>query len=210
MFLKCQKTLIVLGALLVACLLAWGCASRSYVKTRTQELEDMNKANKAQIDDLQQKLSATDAKADDALSTARNALKKAEEAAGYVGYTEFKAIGEREVNFDFDRYNLGKIGKDILDEIGTAMQQHPELILEIEGHTDVIGSDDYNLALGRKRAESVERYLADKFGIALHRMFYISYGKSKPKELADTKTGQAAQRRAVLRLLGPKTQEAGS
>lgn len=205
MVFKNQKLFVILSMVSLFCFLGWGCASRSYVQKRTQELEDMNSANKAQIDQLEQKLSATDAKADDALSTARNALKKAEEAAGYVGYTEFKAIGEREVNFDFDKYTLEKIGKDILDEIGTAMQQHPELILEIEGHTDIIGSDDYNLALGRKRAESVERYLADKFGIALHRMFYISFGKSKPKELADTKTGQAAQRRAVLRLLGPKT-----
>jgi peptidoglycan-associated lipoprotein len=205
MVFKNQKLFVILSMVSMFCFLGWGCASRSYVNKRTQELEDMNNANKSQIDQLEQKVSATDAKADDALSTARNALKKAEEAAGYVGYTEFKAIGEREVNFDFDKYNLEKIGKDILDEIGTAMQQHPELILEIEGHTDVIGSDDYNLALGRKRAESVERYLADKFGIALHRMFYISFGKSKPKELADTKTGQAAQRRAVLRLLGPKT-----
>jgi hypothetical protein len=37
-------------------------------------------------------------------------------------------------------------------------------------------------------------------------MFYISFGKTKPKELADTRTGQAAQRRAVLRLLGPKAE----
>ena len=166
----------------------------------------MNKANQAQIDQLGQKLSTTDAKADDALSTARNALKKAEEAAGYTGYVEFTAIGQREVNYDFNEYQLTKFGKDILDEIGTAMQQHPELILEIEGYTDNVGRDDYNLALGRKRAESVQRYLAEKFGIALHRMFYISFGESKPKVAGDIELGQMANRRAVLRLLGPKAE----
>jgi peptidoglycan-associated lipoprotein len=204
--LKNPKLLIIIGIMSLISFLGWGCASKSYVQKRTLELEEMNKANQSQIDQLQQKLTVTDTKADDALSTARAALKKAEEAAGYTGYVEFTALGEREVNFDFDSYQLEKIGKDILDEIGAAMQQHPELILEIEGHTDNVGSDDYNLALGQKRAESVKRYLADKYGIALHRMFYISFGKTKPKELADTRTGQAAQRRAVLRLLGPKTE----
>jgi outer membrane protein OmpA-like peptidoglycan-associated protein len=206
MSIKNRKLLIVLSIVSLVIFLGWGCASRSYVQKRTQELEDMNKANKAEIDQLGQKLSATDAKADDALSTARNALKKAEEAAGYTGYVEFAAIGQREVNFDFNQYQLTKFGKDILDEIGTAMQQHPELILEIEGHTDNVGPGDYNLALGKKRAESVQRYLSEKFGIALYRMFYISFGEFRPKVESDVERSQAANRRAVLRLLGPKTE----
>jgi outer membrane protein OmpA-like peptidoglycan-associated protein len=184
----------------------WGCASKSYVKQQTQELEYQNLANKAQIDELKSKLATTDAKADIATKAARDAFAKTEEAAGYTGYVPYSTFGEREVNFDFDSYQLGKIDQDILDEIGNAMQQHPELIVEIEGHTDNIGSDDYNLLLGQKRAESVRRYLADRFSIALYRMFYISFGKTKPKELADTISGQAAQRRAVLRLLGPKVE----
>ena len=203
---KQQKLLVIISLMVLICFWGWGCASKSYVKKQRQELDYQDQANKAQIDELKSKLSTTDAKADNALSTARAALQKAEAAAGYTGYVEYTALGEREVNFEFDSYNIEKIGKDILDEIGTAMQQHPELILEIEGHTDYVGSDDYNLMLGQKRTESVKRYLADKYGIALHRMFYISFGKTKPKELADTRTGQAAQRRAVLRLLGPKAE----
>ncbi len=204
--LRKQEAIFIAGLVGLVCLLGWGCASRSYVKKQRQELEYQTKTNKAQIDDLKSKLSTTDAKADNALSTAQEALKKAEEAAGYTGYVPYSPLGEREVHFDFDSYQLGKIDKDILDEIGNAMQQHPELILEIEGHTDNVGSDDYNFLLGQKRAESVKRYLAGKFDIALHRMFYISYGKTKPKELADTRAGQAAQRRAVLRLLGSKAE----
>jgi len=201
-----QNVILLIGTVCLISFLGWGCASKSYVKKQRQELDYQDQANKAQIDELKSKLSTTDAKVDIATKTAQEALKKAEEAAGYSGYALYSALGEREVNFDFDSYQLGKIDKDILDEIGTAMQQHPELILEIEGHTDNVGSDDYNLTLGQKRAESVKRYLADKYGIALHRMFYISFGKTKPKELADTRTGQAAQRRAVLRLLGPKAE----
>jgi outer membrane protein OmpA-like peptidoglycan-associated protein len=204
--LRKKYVIVIAGFAGLVGLLGWGCASKSFVQKRTQELEYQNQTNKAQIDELKSKLTTTDAKVDIATNIAREALKKAEEAAGYTSYVEYSALGEREVNFDFDSYQLGKIDKDILDEIGNAMQQHPELILEIEGHTDNVGSDDYNLLLGQKRAESVKRYLADKFSIALHRMFYISYGKTKPKEMADTRTGQAAQRRAVLRLLGPKAE----
>lgn len=201
---KQQKLLVIISLMILICFWGWGCASKSYVKKQRQELDYQDQANKAQIDELKSKLATTDAKADIAVNTAKEALKKSEEAAGYTGYVQYSPLGEREVNFDFDSYQLEKISKDILDEIGTAMQQHPELILEIEGHTDYVGSDDYNLLLGQKRTESVRRYLADKYSIALYRMFYISFGKSKPKELADTRTGQAAQRRAVLRLLGPK------
>jgi len=200
MIFKDGRTLVGLTVAGLVGLLGWGCASTSFVKKRTQEIEDMTKANQAKIQQLEEKLSVADAKAGDALSTARDALRKAEEAAGYAGY---KVIGEREVNFDFDKYDLTQMAKNILDEIGTSMQQNPALILEIEGHTDNIASDAYNLMLGRKRAESVKRYLADKFNIALHRIFSISYGESKPKALNDTRTGRASNRRAVLRLLGP-------
>lgn len=201
--LNSHRTVVVVIMVSLLGILAWGCASSSFVKKRTKEVEDMAKANRAQLEQLDAKLSATDAKADDALSEARRALRKAEEAAGYVNY---QVIGERDVNFDFNRYDLTKIAQDILDEIGATMQQRPALILEIEGHTDNIGSDTYNQVLGEKRAENVKRFLADKYGVAIHRIFYISHGESKPKVLNDTRTGRATNRRAVLRLLGPPSE----
>lgn len=200
---KNHRVLFLAGTICLVCLLGWGCATKSFVMKETQAVEEKTKANKARIDQLDQKIADTDAKADEALSEARKALKKAEEAAGYVNYG---VIGERNVNFDFDKYDLTKGAQDILDEIGASMQGKPALILEIEGHTDNVASDAYNLALGQRRAQSVKRYLADKFGIAIHRMFYISHGESKPIELNDSRTGRVANRRAVLRLLGPPTQ----
>jgi peptidoglycan-associated lipoprotein len=200
MTLKRQPMFLLGIVVILFCFLISGCATKSFVMQRTQEVDLKAEANKAQIDQLDQRLSATDAKAEEALSEARKALKKAEEAAGYVNYG---VIGERDINFDFDKYDLTKLAKDILDEIGASMQGNPAVILEIEGHTDDIASDAYNLALGQKRAQSVKRYLADRFGIAIHRIFHISHGESKPKALNDSRTGRAANRRAVLRLLGP-------
>ena len=200
MFFKNHKSFVALSFLVLFGFLAGGCASTSFVKKRTQEIEDMAKANQAQIGELEQKVSAADAKAEEAKSKADDAREKAARSRGYVGY---KVIGEREVNFDFDKYNLPKTAKDILDEIGNMMQEGPALILEIEGHTDNAGPDAYNTILGKKRAESVKRYLTEKFDIHIHRMFYISHGESQPKILNDTRTGRATNRRATLLLLGP-------
>ena len=198
-----HKSLIILGLLALFCFLTWGCATTSFVKKRTQEIEDMAKDNQAQIGQLEQKVSEVDAKAEEAGKRADEAWKKAEEAARTRGYVDYQVLGEREVNFDFNRYDLTKITKDILDEMGAMMQQKPELVLEIEGHTDNTGPDAYNEMLGKKRAESVRRYLARKFDIHVHRMFYISHGESEPKTLNDTKSGRATNRRATLLLLGP-------
>ena len=197
---KNHKSFALLSLLVLFVFLALGCASTSFVKKRTQEIEDKLNTQTQQLD---QKISEVDAKAEEAKKMADEAWKKAEEAAKSKGYVNYKVIGEREVNFDFDRYDLGKISQDILDEIGTTMQQKPELILEIAGHTDNVGPDEYNVILGNKRTESVRRYLADKFDIAIYRMFQISFGESKPKTLNDSRAGQAANRRAVLMLLGP-------
>ena len=195
-----HKSFALLSLVVLLSFFVWGCATTSYVKKRTQEIEDNTKA---QIGQLEQKLSATDAKAEEAKRLANDAFKKAEELAKSQGYAGYQVIGDREVSFDFDRYDLTKISKDILDEIGTMMQQKPELILEIAGYTDDVGSDAYNLILGNKRTESVERYLAEKFDIAIFRMFHISFGESKPKALNDTISGRASNRRATLIVLGP-------
>lgn len=200
---KNHRNFALLSLVVLFCFLTWGCASTSFVKKRTQEIEDMTKANKAQIEQLEQEVSAADAKAEEARNKANEAWEKAEEAARVRGYAGYKVIGEREVNFDFDRYNLTKTAKDILDEIGAMMQMKPELVMELEGYTDNVGPDAYNVMLGEKRAGSVRRYLADKFDIHLHRLFHISYGESNPKTLNDTRTGRATNRRVALLLLGP-------
>jgi outer membrane protein OmpA-like peptidoglycan-associated protein len=200
---KNHKSLVLLGLVALFCFSTWGCATTSFVKKRTQEIEDMAKANQAQIGQLEQKVSEVDAKAEEAKRAANEAWEKAEEAARARGYVGYQVIGERDVNFDFDRHDLTETAKGILDEMGSMMQQKPELVLEIEGHTDNIGPDAYNVILGNKRAENVRRYLTEKFDIHMHRVFFISHGEFEPKTLNDSRSGRAANRRATLLLLGP-------
>jgi outer membrane protein OmpA-like peptidoglycan-associated protein len=181
-------------------LLGWSCATRSYVQERTDEIQKMAQDNRAQIDRLMTDVSAAQDTAGMALGKADQALLRAMEAQGFGNY---RILGEKEVNFDFDKYDLTKTAQDILDEIGMQMQEHPELILNVAGYTDNIGSETYNLLLGDRRAQSVRRYLTDKFGVGINRLFQISYGESDPKRLNDSSADRAANRRATLTLLGP-------
>ena len=74
-----------------------------------------------------------------------------------------------DVHFDFDRYSLRPEATRALDEAIKALQENPDLRLEIEGHTCNIGTAEYNLALGERRATAVREYLAGR-GIGADRL----------------------------------------
>ena len=75
------------------------------------------------------------------------------------------------------------------------------MYIEIEGHTDNVGSEKYNHDLGLKRAEAVRNYLRKEGGIPLHAINVISYGESKPEADNSTRDGRAANRRVVINVL---------
>jgi outer membrane protein OmpA-like peptidoglycan-associated protein len=85
-----------------------------------------------------------------------------------------------DVHFDFDRYSLRPEATRILDEAIKALQENPELRLEVEGHTCNIGTAEYNLALGERRANAVRDYLTSR-GIGADRLRTVSYGEERPK-----------------------------
>lgn len=85
----------------------------------------------------------------------------------------------RDVNFDFDRYNLRPDAREILKKHAARLKANPQVKVTIEGHCDERGTNEYNLALGAKRADSVKRYLVDS-GISSERLSTISYGEELP------------------------------
>ena len=97
-----------------------------------------------------------------------------------------KEITFEDVHFDFDRYSLRPEATRALDEAIAALQQNPELRLEIEGHTCNIGTAEYNLALGERRATAVRDYLSSR-GIGADRLRTVSYGKSGPSTTTPAK-----------------------
>jgi outer membrane protein OmpA-like peptidoglycan-associated protein len=102
-----------------------------------------------------------------------------------------------DVYFDFDRYSLRPEATRVLDEAIAAMRDDATLKLEIEGHTCNIGTAEYNLALGDRRATSVRDYLASR-GVSADRLHTVSYGEERPKYDNSREETRRLNRRAAL------------
>jgi outer membrane protein OmpA-like peptidoglycan-associated protein len=102
-----------------------------------------------------------------------------------------------DVHFDFDRYTLRPEATRILDEAIKALQDNAELKLEVEGHTCNIGTAEYNLALGERRAYSVRDYLGSR-GVGPDRIRTVSYGEERPKHDNAREETRRLNRRAAL------------
>ncbi len=95
--------------------------------------------------------------------------------------TRTRDIGSqfRTVYFDFDAYNLRSDARDALQHNAQLLRSSPDVRVQIEGNCDERGSDEYNLALGKKRAEAAKSYLVD-LGIDGSRISTLSYGEENP------------------------------
>lgn len=99
--------------------------------------------------------------------------------------------------FDLDKPTLQQESTKQLQHVVVLLKENPELKLEVQGHTDDQGSEDYNLKLSQKRAETVVAYLR-LFGIDPGRLTPIGYGESEPVAPNTTEEGRAKNRRVEL------------
>ena len=101
------------------------------------------------------------------------------------------------VNFEFNKATLTPESSRTLDEVAESMSIWDTITVEIAGHTDSVGADDYNQRLSQARAETVLNYLAGK-GIGRDRMSAVGYGETKPVADNATDAGRAKNRRVEL------------
>ena len=99
------------------------------------------------------------------------------------------------VYFDFDKYNIRPQDRQIIEAHASYMRNRAASRVVIEGNTDQRGGREYNLALGQRRAESVQRALT-QLGVPAERIEAISWGTEKPASLATTEEGYQLNRRA--------------
>ncbi|MSM38866.1 MAG: peptidoglycan-associated lipoprotein Pal [Geobacter sp.] len=99
-----------------------------------------------------------------------------------------------EIYFDFDKYTLSTKSRDTLLKNAGNLKTEPAAVVRIEGHCDERGSEQYNLALGEKRAKAAMQYLVT-LGIPESRLSVISYGKEKPVALGHDEASWAKNRR---------------
>ncbi|MCC7009326.1 MAG: OmpA family protein [Acidobacteria bacterium] len=114
-----------------------------------------------------------------------------------IQVTQPRQFTFEDVHFEFDRFNLRPDALQVLDQAVTAMQANPTLRLDIEGHTCSIGTAEYNLALGDRRARAVRDYLLSR-GIPTARLRTVSYGEERPKYDNSREITRRLNRRAAL------------
>jgi len=207
------------------------CATKKFVRSSVGEVNEKVDSQGRAIEETQERtrknegrISEVDAKAQEAGQSAQKAndaaasANTAASAAARVGNeanTKFDTmdkaskrlvyevvLSEDQGNFKFGKAELPDEVKAKIDEMVTNLKADPKnVFIEIEGHTDNVGTPQTNEKIGLERAQAVERYLYEQFQIPLHKMNIISYGESKPVGPNKTRADRAKNRRVVIRVL---------
>ena len=195
------------GALFLGICGLTACASKTYVG---EEVAKSSAASEKRINDVESQVEATqtrvkqhDTKLAELDNATRQALERAQQA-GKLAEGKFifsLVLSDDTSKFPVNKHELSKEAKEALDAFADRLKtENKNVYLEIQGHTDATGPDEYNYKLGEERAEAVRRYL-NKAGVALNRMSTISYGKTEPVESNKTRDGRAKNRRVVVVVL---------
>jgi outer membrane protein OmpA-like peptidoglycan-associated protein len=205
-------------ALALAVVGTTGCATKKYVQEQTASVNSHVDQVQGQVEEAQtrinthdqrlgaheQRMDVQDQKVGEISKTAQDALQRAQEA-GKLAEGRFlyeTVLTDDKVKFGFNKKKLSKEAEAALDDFAAKIkEENKNVYVEVQGHTDNVGSATYNEDLGESRAEAVRRYLNQKEGFPLHRMNVISYGSTAPVADNKTKQGRAQNRRVALVVL---------
>lgn len=219
-----RKSLIAASLIAFTVAVAPACATKKFVRTEVgnvnskvdtlsgtvEDTQERTKRNEERIGTVDQKAEAAARSAQQAQTAADAASAKANEVNGRVDAVEAAnrkliytvTLSEDEGNFKFGKSELPDEAKAKLDEMISQMKANPQnVFIEIEGHTDNVGSKQMNYELGLERANAVRQYLYEQHQIPLHKMNVISYGEEKPVSPNNTRQGRAQNRRVVIKVL---------
>jgi peptidoglycan-associated lipoprotein len=111
-----------------------------------------------------------------------------------------KEITFENIHFDFDRYFIREDAKPTLENLGAYLIENPGVKVLIEGHCDERGTNEYNFALGERRAEAAKQYLIN-LAVESSRISTISYGEERPLDPGHTEGSWGQNRRAQFVIL---------
>jgi peptidoglycan-associated lipoprotein len=111
-----------------------------------------------------------------------------------ISQQAFQEFQNQDIYFDFDKYDLRTDARTTLDRKASFLNQNSSVRVQIEGHTDERGTNEYNLALGERRANAAKQYLTTA-GISAGRLSTISYGEERPLDPGHTEAAWAKNRR---------------
>jgi outer membrane protein OmpA-like peptidoglycan-associated protein len=180
------------------------------LSTSLEETQERTRKNEARIGEVDSKADAAGKSASAAQASADAAKGEAVKAGERAAAVEAASrrlvyevvLSEDQGNFKFGKVDLPDTAKQRIDQMITELKADPKgVFIELEGHTDNVGSKDYNTKLGQERAEAVKRYLYEAHQVPLHKINVISYGEEKPVSENKTKDGRAQNRRVVIKVL---------
>lgn len=223
-----RKQLMAVTVALGVLVVAPACATKGFVRESVGDVNEkvgtLGKSleeTQERVKQNEQKISDVDGKAAAAGTAAGNAQKAADAAAGQAQAVGKQAeartaaleaetrkliletvISEDSGKFQFGTADLPDGAKQAIDQLVARVKgDRKNVWIEIEGHTDNVGDEKYNEALGLQRADAVKRYLYEQHQIPLHKMSTISYGERKPAAENRTRDGRAQNRRVVIKVL---------
>jgi len=199
-----RNRLWTVAFVLILALAATGCATKKYVRQETGAVGSRVDQVEGQVEEAQTNIRQHDTRITQASQTAQEALQRAKEAGKLAeGKLLYETVlTDEKVKFGFDTSDLSPEAKAALDEFANGLKnENKGVYIEIQGHTDNVGSDKYNEELGLLRAEAVRRYLNQEHKFPLHRINVISYGESAPISDNGDRQGRAQNRRVALVVL---------
>jgi peptidoglycan-associated lipoprotein len=131
----------------------------------------------------------------------RDAQPLGDDAASMESMESERQVFFPDVNFDFDKSNLNDLGRGRVRQIAQLLASVPSLTIVVEGHADYKGTDEYNLGLGERRAQSVIAELGE-LGIDPSRLSPVSYGEGKPVFTEEEDWARAVNRRVQFSVKG--------
>ncbi len=211
-----KKAVAMMAVLTIVVLVASvGCVTKKVYRKDQEQVDNRIKGvesgveqNERRTEDIRKdtdsRISAVKGTAEKAVEIGSAAMTKAESAEklakGKILWSV--TLSDDRVKFGFDQASISPEAQRMLDDLAAKVKSMDKTVyLEIEGHTDNIGSDEFNMELGEKRAEAVRNYLNEKDGLPLHAMNVISYGKSQPVSDNHSREGRAQNRRVVIKVL---------
>jgi len=175
------RSLSLVSLFVLASVLSLGCHSRKAGPENTAHSGDQQPDS--------------DVSSDDALDVLRNSKSTPSPAVVATLKENFQ-----KVLFDFDKSSLTEASRAALDANARLLITYAQVHVQIEGHTDSFGSDEYNLALGDRRARSVYSYLVDS-GVSATKLTLLSFGAERRLVPPGSKVTEAPNRRAEFVVL---------
>jgi peptidoglycan-associated lipoprotein len=208
-----KKGLIIIVLILCAGLLLTGCPKKTVVKEdpstkRAEEaLAERERAARLEAEKAAEEKEARERELARIREEEAKKAKEKEFERSLVAKREPGIAGEvfeskllKDINFDFDRYDIRARDAEILKENAALLMQYPKVKIQVEGHCDERGTNEYNLALGERRANSAKRYLIS-LGISSDRISTISYGEERPLDPRSNEEAWAKNRRGHFVIL---------